>query len=68
MKTGVIDRLNLDRGFLFIAPDDGTPDVFAHFRSLDGLEFDGQLEQRRVEFSFIMGERGPRATRVRAVD
>lgn len=50
--TGVIQTVNIDRGFGFIRPDDGTKDIFFHCRNLaTGLEFDETLRNRRVEFT-----------------
>ncbi len=65
MHEGVIVRLNLDKGFGFIASP-GQPDAFFHFKDLgDELEFDGTLEQRSVRFDLTTTSKGLRAVNVR---
>jgi CspA family cold shock protein len=64
---GTVDRVNFERGFGFIAPDDRGEDVFFHVKALEGLPFDASLEQRRVEFAASDSDRGPRASFVRPV-
>ncbi|MDV6278747.1 cold-shock protein, partial [Rhodococcus erythropolis] len=54
-------------GFGFIAPDDGTPDVFVHFSEISGSGFKSLDENQRVEFGVGQGQKGPQATDVRAV-
>ncbi|MGY3445625.1 cold-shock protein [Bradyrhizobium sp. USDA 4473] len=34
MRRGTITSWRADRGFGFIRPDDGGPDIFLHFRGL----------------------------------
>ena len=64
---GTIIRLN-PGGFGFIAPADGGREVFFHCSELDGLEFDALLTERRVEYEVVTGDRGFRATNVRAAN
>jgi len=64
MYEGTIDHLNLPRGFGFIRLHDES--VFFHFKDLrDGLTFDEQLVERRVQFSIQPSAKGPRAIDVR---
>jgi cold shock CspA family protein len=61
---GTIVRLNLERGFGFIAST-GEPDYFFHCRELrDGLVFNEQLRERRVRFSLATGGQGLKAVNV----
>ncbi len=65
--TGTVIRVKAERGFAFIKPDDGGPDVFLFCRDLSGAEFDEALNERRVEFSVEVGDKGPRAKNVRLI-
>jgi CspA family cold shock protein len=63
---GTIKRIIRDRGFGFIRSTDGQ-EVFFHRSGLQQLNFDGLKEGEQVEFEMERGEKGPRATSVRAV-
>jgi cold shock protein len=67
MATGTIKNINSDRGYGFIAPDDGGGDLFFHVSALAGLEFDERLRELRVAFDASTDERTgkPRAVNVR---
>lgn len=62
---GKIKRLIRDRGFGFIAAENGT-EVFFHRSGLEGIEFDALEEGAGVEFDVEKGPKGPRAVRVRS--
>lgn len=65
METGVVVRLNLDRGYGFIRLDDGRGDTFFHARALSpSLPFDETLQERRVCCEVEQGDKGWRASRV----
>jgi len=66
MTTGSIKRLVQDRGFGFIAGDDGQ-EYFFHRGGLDSsLEFDRLTGGERVSFDIERSEKGLRARGVRA--
>ena len=50
MATGTVKWFNSDKGYGFIAPDDGTADVFAHFRAIVGTGHRNLEEGQKVEF------------------
>ena len=60
MATGTVKWFNASKGFGFITPDDGSPDVFAHFSSIDGTGYRELTEGQKVDFDV---EQGPRARR-----
>ncbi|QDQ95379.1 cold-shock protein [Rhodococcus sp. WB9] len=67
MAQGIVRWFNGEKGFGFIAPDDGTPDVFVHFSEISGSGYKSLDENQRVEFEVGQGQKGPQATNVRAV-
>lgn len=61
---GTVSWYDGDKGFGFVTPESGGPDVFVHVRSLaDGLQ--GLGEGDRVTFDVVVSEKGPQARDVR---
>ncbi|WP_028815215.1 cold-shock protein [Streptomyces flavidovirens] len=58
---------NAEKGFGFIAPDGGGPDVFVHYSALGGSGFTSLYEGQRVEYEVAQGQKGPQATDVRVL-
>jgi cold shock protein len=67
MATGIVKWFNDSKGYGFIAPDDGTKDLFVHHTSISGVGFKTLPEGARVEFDPRSGPKGPEATNVVAV-
>jgi cold shock protein len=62
---GTVKRVVADRGFGFIAAEDGV-EYFFHRSGLDReLSFDSLQGGERVEFEIESSQKGPRAYRVR---
>ena len=67
MATGTVKWFNADKGFGFIAPDDGTADVFVHFSAIASSGYRSLDESQKVEFETTQGQKGPQAENVRPV-
>ena len=65
MPSGTVKWFNASKGFGFIAPDDGSPDVFAHFSSIEGSGYRELGEGQKVDYETEQGPKGPQAKRVR---
>ncbi|GGY34119.1 cold-shock protein [Streptomyces wedmorensis] len=65
MAQGTVKWFNAEKGFGFIAPDDGTPDVFVHFSAIDSSGYRSLEENQRVEYTTSQGPKGPQAEQVR---
>ena len=65
-QTGTVKWFNEGKGYGFIAPDNGSKDLFAHFRDIQGPEgYKTLAENARVEFDVSQGAKGPQATNIR---
>jgi cold shock protein len=66
-QTGTVKWFNESKGFGFIAQDAGGPDLFAHFRDIQGNGFKTLLENQRVEFEVKQGQKGLQAANIRVI-
>ena len=62
--TGKVKWFNEEKGYGFIAREDGGEDVFLHYSELSGDGFKTIAEDARVEFEVAMGPKGPKAANV----
>jgi len=60
---GTVKWFNQTKGFGFIAPSDGSADVFVHATEVQA--YAALAEGDKVEFELTQGPKGPKATNVR---
>ncbi|MDQ4491888.1 cold-shock protein [Sinomonas sp. ASV486] len=65
MATGTVKWFNSEKGFGFIAPDNGNPDVFAHYSAIVSNGYRSLEEGQQVEFDAEQGPKGPQAVNIR---
>ena len=64
---GTVKWFNAEKGFGFIAPDDGGADVFAHYTAIQSGGYRSLEENQRVEFEVAQGPKGLQAENIRPV-
>lgn len=66
MAVGTVKWFNSTKGYGFISPDGGGPDVFVHHTAIQSTGYRELTEGQRVEFESEAGSKGPQATSVRS--
>ena len=66
-STGTVKWFSEEKGFGFIAQDNGGPDVFVHFRAIIGDGFKTLAEGQAVTFDVEQGQKGLQAANVETV-
>ena len=64
MKTGIVKWFNDSKGFGFISPSDGSPDVFVHHTSISSDGFRSLKEGQNVSYEVQTDAKGPKAIQV----
>ncbi|GAA5191082.1 hypothetical protein GCM10023346_09710 [Arthrobacter gyeryongensis] len=64
VATGIVKWFNAEKGFGFIAPDDGSADVFAHYSAIASSGYRSLDENQRVQFDVVQGPKGPQAENI----
>ena len=65
--SGTVKWFNEAKGFGFIERESG-PDVFAHFRAINGSGFKTLREGQKVEFTVSESDKGPQANDITVID
>jgi CspA family cold shock protein len=64
MLTGTVKWFNDVKGFGFITPDDGGADLFAHFSAIQSQGYKKLVENQRVRFEVVQGQKGQQASNI----
>ena len=64
MSTGTVKWFNSNKGYGFIAPDDGSDDLFVHHSEIKTTGYASLAEGQKVEYEVGQGKKGPCATEV----
>ncbi|WP_435279389.1 cold-shock protein [Streptomyces sp. 1222.5] len=60
-QNGTVKWFNEEKGYGFITPG---PDLFVHFRAIEGNGFKSLKEGQRVTFEAVQGQKGLQADKV----
>ena len=66
MLTGTVKFFNAARGFGFIAPDDGSKDVFVHISAVESSGLSQLIEGQKLSFEVQQEPRGPKAVNLQS--
>ncbi|WP_353651118.1 cold-shock protein [Nakamurella sp. A5-74] len=64
MAQGSVKWFNAEKGYGFISPEDGSPDVFVHYSSIDGGGYRSLEEGQAVSYEVEQSPKGPQAANV----
>lgn len=64
MASGTVKWFNESKGFGFIAPSDGSADVFVHFSAISGDGYRTLTEGQPVNYEVETGPKGLQASQV----
>ena len=68
MFVGTVKWFNDAKGFGFIEPEEGGPDVFAHFSAIEMEGFRTLKQGSKVSFELVQGPKGNLAQNIKPLD
>jgi CspA family cold shock protein len=66
MATGTVKWFNDAKGYGFIRPESGGPDVFVHYQAINMSGFKSLKEGQKVSFEVTQGPKGKQASNIQA--
>lgn len=60
-QEGTVKWFNGEKGYGFIAPNNGEKDIFVHYSSIIGNGFKTLKDGQAVTFVIVEGDKGPQA-------
>ena len=57
MTMGTVKWFNAQKGFGFIAPDDGSTDVFVHISAVERAGMTGLNDNQKISFELVADRR-----------
>jgi CspA family cold shock protein len=64
MATGTVKFFNIDRGYGFIQPSDGSTDVFVHISAVQRAGYSSLAEGQKVSFEVVTDRGKPAADKL----
>lgn len=61
MSTGTVKWFNATKGYGFIQPDDGSPDVFVHISAVERAGMHSLNEGQKLSYELERGRNGKNA-------
>ncbi len=68
MANGKVKWFNTNKGFGFIQPDEGGPDVFVHISALERAGLRDLKENQRVSYDVAMNKGKTSAANIKLLD
>jgi len=62
MQSGVVKWFNSQKGFGFIQPDGGGPDVFVHISAVERAGLRGLAEGQKVSYEMVVDKRSGKSS------
>ena len=66
-KAGTVKWFNPDKGYGFVAPDDGTKDVFIHISALNAASLNTLDENQKIKFEVTSSQGKESATNIELI-
>jgi CspA family cold shock protein len=68
MARGTVKWFSEDKGYGFVAPDEGGEDLFVHYSAIEGEGYRSLEKGEKVSYEPTRGRKGEQAENVRRVE